>query len=164
MARERARRDGAAPAAYAREAMAPGPLEELPAWAQDLIERAPVGRLGLLDDRDRPRVLPVTFAVCGATFVSAVDHKPKSVEGRELARVRWLRRNPAAALTVDRYSDDWSQLAWVQALCRAEVLDAAPPGALGALGGKYEQYRERPPAGPFLVLTPERLLSWNGDS
>jgi hypothetical protein len=49
----------------------------------------------------------------------------------------------------------------VQLLCRAEVLDDAPPGAQESLAEKYEQYRERPPAGPFVVLAPERLLHWN---
>jgi hypothetical protein len=78
--------------------------------------------------------------------------------------VRWLRRNPAAALTADRYSDDWDRLAWVQALGRIEILDDAPAAALEALQGKYEQYRDRPPAGPFLRLAPERLLFWRADA
>jgi PPOX class probable F420-dependent enzyme len=141
--------------------MAPGPLDELPGWARDLIEHAPVARLGLLDGDGRPRVLPVTFAVCGDVLVSAVDHKRKRVEGRELARLRWLRRNPATALTVDRYSDDWSRLAWVQAVCRADVLPDPPVDALDALSEKYEQYRARPPTGPVIRLTPERLLHWS---
>jgi PPOX class probable F420-dependent enzyme len=139
------------------------PLDGLPGWARDQIERTKVGHLGLLDGDDRPRVLPVTFAVCDGALVSAVDHKPKRVPGDELARVRWLRRNPAAALTVDRYDDDWSRLAWVQALGRADVLDEPPAGAREALAGKYDQYRERPPAGPFLVLTPERFLYWSAE-
>ncbi|HEX8054942.1 MAG TPA: pyridoxamine 5'-phosphate oxidase family protein [Thermoleophilaceae bacterium] len=140
--------------------MTPAGLEDVPGWARELIEHAPVAHLGLIDGRARPRVLPVTFALCGEDLVSAVDHKPKRVEGRELARVRWLRREPSAALTVDRYDDDWSRLAWVQALGRAEVLDKAPPGALDALGAKYEQYRERPPAGPFIRLVPDRFVCW----
>jgi PPOX class probable F420-dependent enzyme len=139
--------------------MAPAP-EDLPGWARDLVERAPVGRLGLLDGDGRPRVLPVTFAVCDGAFVSAVDDKPKRVEGRELARVRWLRRDPAAALTVDHYEDDWSRLAWVQALGEAAVADDPPPGALEALAAKYEQYRERPPRGPFVALRPNRFVCW----
>jgi PPOX class probable F420-dependent enzyme len=140
--------------------MAPARAQDLPGWARELIERAPVGRLGLLDGEGRPRVLPVTFALAAGTLVSAVDDKPKRVKGRELARVRWLRRNPAAALTVDRYEDDWSRLAWVQALGEAAVLDDPPPGALAALAAKYEQYRERPPGGPFVALRPQRFVCW----
>jgi PPOX class probable F420-dependent enzyme len=139
-------------------------LDELPRWARELIDGARVAHLGLLDADDRPRVMPVTFAVAGGEVWSAVDHKPKRTKGDELARVRWLRRNPAAALTIDRYSDDWDRLAWVQALGRIDVLDAGPQAVLGVLQDKYEQYRDRPPAGPFLRLAPERFLFWRADA
>ena len=139
-------------------------VEDLPGWARELIERSPVARLGLLDDDARPRVLPVTFAVAAGGLVSAVDeHKAKRVAGRELARVRWLRERPQAALTVDRYDDDWSRLAWVQALGRADVVDAAPAGALDALRAKYAPYRERDPGGPFVLVRPERFVCWRAD-
>ena len=121
---------------------------------------APLAHLGLLDGDAHPRVMPVTFARCGRGFVTAVDHKPKRVEGDELARVRWLRRDGAVALTVDRYDNDWSRLAWVQALGRAAVLDDPPPGAVDALAAKYAQYRERPPAGPFIRIDPARYVWW----
>jgi PPOX class probable F420-dependent enzyme len=139
-------------------------LDQLPGWARELIDDARVAHLGLLDADDRPRVLPVTFAVAGAEVWSAIDHKPKRTEGRNLARVRWLRRNPAAALTVDRYSDDWERLAWVQMLGRVEVVDEPGPLAVPALQQKYEQYRDRPPGGPFLRLAPERLVFWKADA
>ena len=126
-----------------------------------MLERERAGYLGLIDDDGHPRVLPVTFALAGGVLASAVDEKPKRAPGAELARVRWLRRRPAAAFTVDHYDDDWSRLAWVQALGRVEVADAAPPGAVEALAAKYAQYRELPPEGPFLVLEPERLLHWS---
>ncbi|HKP89584.1 MAG TPA: pyridoxamine 5'-phosphate oxidase family protein [Thermoleophilaceae bacterium] len=139
-------------------------VTELPRWARELIAGARVAHLGLLDGDGRPRVLPVTFAAIGGDLWSAVDHKPKATAGRDLARVRWLRRRPDAALTVDRYSDDWERLAWVQALGTVDVLDVAEPAALAALQAKYQQYRERPPAGPFLRLAPERFLFWAADA
>ncbi len=121
-----------------------------------------VGRLGLLDDDGAPRVLPVTYAINGESLVTAVDQKPKRRSGEELARVRWLRARPTAALTVDHYDDDWSALAWVQALGTVRVLDAAgAPEAMAALAERYEPYRSDPPAGPLLVLEPERLLWWH---
>jgi PPOX class probable F420-dependent enzyme len=121
-----------------------------------------VARLGLLDDDDHPRVLPVTFVVAGEAIYSAIDTKPK--RSNEPARVRYLRRRPEAALTVDHYDDDWTQLAWVQLLGRVEVLDAAEdaPG-MEALVAKYEPYRDEPPPGPLLRLVPERALHWRAD-
>jgi PPOX class probable F420-dependent enzyme len=139
-------------------------LDQLPDWARELIRGARVAHLGLLDADDRPRVLPVTFAASGGALWTAVDHKPKRTQAGELARVRWLRRNPAAALTVDRYSDDWDRLAWVQALGSVDVLAEPTAEALAALQAKYEQYLTRPPAGPYLRLAPERLLIWAADA
>jgi PPOX class probable F420-dependent enzyme len=103
-------------------------------------------------------VLPVTFALDGGAVWSAVDDKPKRVPGNELARVRWLRADPRASLLVDRYSDDWSRLAWVQLLGAITVDADAPPPA--ALIEKYVAYRERTPQGPLLRLEIERALHW----
>jgi PPOX class probable F420-dependent enzyme len=136
-------------------------LAELPAWAAELLRSARVAHLGLLDDRDRPRVQPVTFAVADGRIWSAVDDKRKRARGEELARVRFLRRNPHGALTVDRYSDDWTQLAWVQVLGSVQIVETADaPGPLAALTGRYEPYRKSAPPGPLLALDPERCLCW----
>jgi PPOX class probable F420-dependent enzyme len=136
-------------------------LDELPAWARELVITAPVARLGLLDERDRPRVLPVTFAVFEDALWSAIDQKPK--RSAEPARVRRLRRRPEATLLVDAYFDDWSRLEWVELSGRVSILDAADAGdALQALAAKYPQYRTEPPPGPLLRLAPERFACWRG--
>jgi PPOX class probable F420-dependent enzyme len=121
-----------------------------------------VGRLGLLDDSDHPRVLPVTFAVAGDAVYSAIDKKPK--RPGEPARVRYLRRRPEAALTVDHYDDDWTQLAWVQVLGRVELLDPAEDQrGMDALIAKYQPYENDPPPGPLLKLAPRRVLHWRAE-
>jgi PPOX class probable F420-dependent enzyme len=124
-----------------------------------LLESERVGRLGLVDEEGRPRVLPVTYAVAERRIWSAIDQKPKGTG--EPARLRFLRREPRAALTVDRYSDDWRQLAWVQVLGTVEIV-GLDDGAIGleALREKYRQYREEEPPGPLLALAPERYLWW----
>jgi PPOX class probable F420-dependent enzyme len=129
------------------------------AWANELLEEARVARLGMLDLEGAPRVLPVTFAVAEGRIWSAIDQKPK--RAGEPARLRFLRREPRAALTVDRYSDDWGELAWVQVLGRVSILQL-DEGRVGleALSAKYEQYREEAPPGPLLALQPERYLWW----
>lgn len=128
-----------------------------------MLESARVGHLGLVDDRDRPRVQPVTFALAGDAIYSAVDNKPK--RPGEPARVRFLRRRPDAALTVDLYDDDWTGLAWVQVLGRVELLDPADDEqAMQALAAKYEPYRADPPPGPLLKLVPKRALHWRASS
>jgi PPOX class probable F420-dependent enzyme len=132
----------------------------LPEWALLLVRDSRVGHLGLLDDDGHPRVLPVTYALHGQDVWSAIDDKPKTRPGAELARVRWLRARPRATLTVDHYDDDWDRLAWVQVVGHVHVRERAEPGALDALRDKYAPYRERPPRGPFLRLHPERASCW----
>jgi PPOX class probable F420-dependent enzyme len=134
-------------------------LEQLPGWAAAVLEAGRVARLAFLDDRDRPRVLPVTYAIAGGAVWSAVDDKPK--RAGEPARVRYLRRRPEAALCVDRYHDDWSRLAWVQLLGRVDVLDLTEgEDGLAALTARYAPYRESTPPGPLLRLEVERVLCW----
>jgi PPOX class probable F420-dependent enzyme len=132
---------------------------EVVAWANKLLESARVGRLGFVDDEGGPRVLPVTFALAEGQIWSVIDQKPKRTD--EPARLRFLRRDPRAALTVDRYSDDWEELAWVQVLGTVQILDLSEGAAgLAALSAKYEQYRKETPPGPLLALEPERYLWW----
>jgi PPOX class probable F420-dependent enzyme len=136
-------------------------LAELPAWAHELVVSARVARLGLLDERDRPRVLPVTFAVFEDALWTAIDRKPK--RSAEPARVRRLRRRPEATLLVDAYFDDWSRLEWVELSGRVSILDASDAGdAIEALAAKYSQYRTEPPPGPLLRLSPEGFACWRG--
>jgi PPOX class probable F420-dependent enzyme len=124
-----------------------------------MLEAGRVARLAFLDDADRPRVLPVTYALSDGEVWSAIDRKPKA--SAEPARLRYLRRRPEAALVVDVYDDDWSKLAWVQVLGDVEIVEAAAaPGAMDALAAKYEAYAQERPPGPLLRLVPERCLCW----
>jgi PPOX class probable F420-dependent enzyme len=134
-------------------------LDTVPGWARELVARARVARLGYLDGEDRPRVLPVTFAVADGLVWTAIDDKPK--RRPEPARVAYLRRRPDASLLVDEYDDDWTRLAWVQLLGRVDIvpIDAAPEG-VEALAVKYSQYARRTPPGPLLRLDVERVLHW----
>jgi PPOX class probable F420-dependent enzyme len=136
-------------------------VAELPKWARALLEASRLAHLGIVDDTGSARVLPVTYALSGSALVSAVDHKRKDAAPDRLARVRWLRARPRAALTVDHYEEDWARLAWVQALGAVSILEAAEaPDALAALIDRYPQYRDRVPAGPVLSLTPDRFVWW----
>jgi PPOX class probable F420-dependent enzyme len=124
-----------------------------------MLDSERVARLAYLDGVDRPRVLPVVFAVAGGAVWGVIDTKPKRAP--EPARVRWLRRRPEVALCVDVYDDDWERLAWVQLLGTVAQLEpAAAPEALGAFVARYPHYRDRTPPGPLLRLDLERALWW----
>ena len=132
-------------------------LSDLPGWAIELLETAPVGHLGLLDADGHPRVQPVTFALLATTLVTAVDAKPKRTQTP--ARITRLQQDPRATLTVDRYDDDWTKLAWVQVLATAQV-GPLGPDAERALRDRYPQYADIPLTGPLITLSPLRILCW----
>jgi PPOX class probable F420-dependent enzyme len=135
-------------------------MDGLAVWARRLLAEQRVAHLGLVDDGGHPRVLPVTYAIHDGAVWTAVDNKPKRGSG-ELARVRWARRRPGAALTIDRYDDDWSRLAWLQLIGEITVFEGAPAGpVLDALAARYHQYRGDPPPGPLLRLVPTRAVCW----
>jgi PPOX class probable F420-dependent enzyme len=135
-------------------------VRDLQPWAVQLLEQSRVAHLAFVDEDDSPRVLPVTYVLADDALWSAIDDKPK--RSREPARLKYLRRAPRAALTVDRYDDDWTRLAWVQVLVDVAIVDAGDaPEAIDALRSKYEQYRESSPPGPLIRLVPRRALSWS---
>src|SRR5260221_10583616 len=101
-----------------------------------------VGRLATADRDGVPHVVPVCFAVDAATLYIAIDEKPKR-PGAALKRLRNIAENPAVAVVVDRYDEDWTRLGWVMLRGRAEILvDGAEHGAAQALvRDRYPQLR-----------------------
>lgn len=128
------------------------------AQARDWFARSRVARMASADERGRPHLVPVVFALVEGVIVTAVDHKPKSTV--RLKRLDNIAVNPAVSLLADHYTDDWSQLWWVRVDGSAQVADAAErPRLVDALAAKYEQYREQRPDGGLIVIEP---ASWSG--
>jgi PPOX class probable F420-dependent enzyme len=121
---------------------------------------SPVARLATVRPDGRPHVVPLVFALVDDTVYTAVDAKPK--RSRSLQRVTDVRADPRCALLVDHYDDDWERLWWVRADGRCEVVDA-PSGThpgIRALGQRFGQYIDDPPAGPLLVVSVDRWTGW----
>jgi len=76
------------------------------------VEEARVGRLATVGPGAQPHLVPCCFVLSGDVLYSAVDAKPKT--SLRLQRIRNLMANPSAALLIDHYQDDWSQLWWVR--------------------------------------------------
>lgn len=137
------------------------PLAPLDRDARGFLEQARVARLATADAAGAPHVIPVCFAVAGGRLYSVVDEKPKRTT--HLARLRNIEASPNVALIVDRYDEDWSQLAWVLVRGVARVLGRGTSYDTGlrALREKYEQYRAMDLEGrPMIELTPSRVTSW----
>jgi len=128
-----------------------------------LVAAARVARLATLRADGTPRLVPITFVLLDGLVCSAVDEvKPK--RSTRLARLDDLRRDPRAAVLVDHYAEDWTQLWWVRIDGEAAVHEAGELAdrARAALAAKYTPYAADPPAGPVVVLTPQRWAGWRG--
>jgi PPOX class probable F420-dependent enzyme len=121
------------------------------------IEDARVARLATVAADGRPHVVPICFALDGDTLYTAVDEKPKST--RALRRLANIEANPRVEIVVDHWDEDWTRLWWVRLSGIARVVEH-DARALELLAVKYEQYRERPPAGPFVLVTIQRRSEW----
>ena len=77
--------------------------------------------------------------------------------------MRNLQVNPAAALVVDRWDEDWRRLGWVHVRGSAAVVEGGAPHRRGIdlLRAKYPQYRAmRLEERPMIVLTIAAVRSW----
>ncbi|MGD0430145.1 MAG: TIGR03668 family PPOX class F420-dependent oxidoreductase [Acetobacteraceae bacterium] len=105
-------------------------------------ERSRVGRLATADAKGAPHLVPVCYAIIGDSLYITIDEKPKRT-GVPLKRLRNITENPEVAVTVDRWDEDWSRLAWVMLRGRAEILNDGEEHDLAQarLRERYPQYR-----------------------
>lgn len=128
------------------------------------LESARVGRLATVDAQGRPHVVPVCYALLDDYVVTPIDEKPKDVGPDQLRRSRNIRENPAVALVVDHYVEDWSRLGWVQVRATASLSapdDTERGAAISALREKYDQYHDHELEDrPLIWIDPEHVRSW----
>lgn len=122
-----------------------------------------VARLATADGMGAPHVVPICYAFDGKCIYSALDLKPKRVQGRALKRVRNIIENPQVSLVIDDYSEDWNELAYVIVQGRAELVEDADEQqkAEALLRAKYEQYKKLLEKGSTIIrVTPSSVVSW----
>ena len=128
-----------------------------PHQARRRFAAARVARLATADAAGRPHIVPVTFAVHGDVVYSAVDAKPK--RGTALKRFANVAANPAVALLVDHYADDWNELWWVRADGTGRVVDPEDPEGVRALSLLADRYPRFASRGVVLAVDVHR---WSG--
>src|SRR5918911_996689 len=100
-----------------------------------------VGHLATADSRAIPHVVPVCFAITDRALYVTIDEKPKGPSDRPLKRLRNIAENPAVALVVDRYEEDWTRLGWVMVGGDAGILASGTEhdDAQALLRSRYRQ-------------------------
>ena len=126
------------------------------------LEARRVGHLATADRHGVPHVVPVCYALLGASLYVTVDEKPKRRD-IPLKRLRNIAENPAVAVVVDRYDEDWARLGWVMLRGRAEILrdGAEHAEAQTLLRARYPQLAAMALAPlPVIALRIGRVTSW----
>jgi len=133
------------------------PLEE------KFLNAGRVGHLATADRTGRPHVVPVCYAVTEAAAYITIDAKPKGADVARMKRLRNILENPATALVVDRYDEDWSRLGWVMLRGAAEILADGPEHdqAQALLCARYPQLRAMDIESlPVIAIRVARVSSW----
>jgi PPOX class probable F420-dependent enzyme len=140
------------------------------------VERAFLGDarravLATIASDGRPRLVPICFVLEAERPVlwTPLDEKPKAVHGvTELARVRDILADPRVTVLVDRWAEDWTQLAWLR--CHGTATMVSPEDkrserdvAISALRAKHPQYAaQNLEIRPLIRIVIERTVSWGG--
>ena len=126
------------------------------------LARSRIAHLATADRIGMPHLVPVCFCVEAYSLYITADEKPKRTDVA-LKRIRNIMENPAVAVTVDRWDEDWTRLAWVMLRGPADILFGGPEhnAAQDQLRQRYPQYRTMnlTPL-PVIALRIQRVLSW----
>ena len=149
------------------------PLSEVERQLLDAARRA---TLATIAPDGRPRLVPVCFALgpgdgdgddagAGQSLWIPLDGKPKRGDDpRALARVRDILDRPSVTVLVDRWSEDWSELAWLRIDGVARLVEArdVPPAVVDALVARYPQYATHDlPHRPAICVAAGGWTSWS---
>lgn len=126
------------------------------------LDQARVAHLATVDRSGAPHLVPVCFCIRHDCIYITVDEKPKRTGG-PLQRLRNIQANPAVAVSVDRWDEDWTRLGWIMLRGQAEILPdgADHDAAQHDLRQRYPQYRTMALSGlPVIAVRIMRVLSW----
>ena len=147
-----------------------------------IIYRARVARLATADSKAIPHIIPVVFAFDGEKYYIPVDEKPKITKPDKLRRIKNIQANPAVALLIDEYDEDWNKLLFIMIQGKASILgkrrennkeetedpqnnsddgDKLLKNAHKLLFMKYPQYEHIAIGKLCIVIHPEKTILWS---
>jgi PPOX class probable F420-dependent enzyme len=146
-----------------------------------IIYRARVARLATADSKAIPHIVPVVFAFDGEKYYIPVDEKTKTTKPDKLRRIKNIEINPAVALLIDEYSEDWEKLLFIMIQGKASILgkrrgnekeeeeeqqendenDKLLKIAHKLLFAKYTQYQHIAIGKLCIVIYPQKTIFWS---
>lgn len=137
----------------------------IPESVQRFINAHVVAHLATADGGGQPHVIPFCYAFDGEHIYFVVDQKPKRQTGKPIKRIRNMLENPHAAIVIDDYADDWTQLAYVLITGTTALVDDETEydRLLALLRERYPQYRKMEltfAANAMVRITPSKVHAW----
>lgn len=129
--------------------------------AAKLIAHERVCRVATAGSDGRPHLVPVVHVLAGDKIYFG--------SGDDGRKVQNLRENPRIAITIDLYSEDWSQLRGVMVQGTVRIIERGPrfKQARARLYAKYPQYPKEAALSPsdsaIVEVTPTHVFTWGLD-
>jgi len=114
-----------------------------------LIKGAKVARLATVDQKSHPYVVPVVFVFHENSFFIPLDEKTKTINPKNLKRVKNIVRNPNVTLLIDKY-----QLTDAK---NSKIMDKVHK----LLISKYPQYKKIGIGNSCITINPTKVTFWN---
>lgn len=133
---------------------------------KDFIQRARVARLATVGSGFKPHLVPTVFVFDGNHFFIPVDEKRKKAKPENLRRIKNIQGNSNVALLLDKYSEDWTRLAFVMIQGTASIIKSRTQAdiqlrqAQKELATKYTQYQKIGIGEMCIMIKPEKVVSW----
>lgn len=129
--------------------------------AAKLIAHERVCRVATTGSNGRPHLVPVVHVLAGDKIYFG--------SGNDGRKVQNLRENPQIAITIDLYSEDWSQLRGLMVQGTARLIERGTrfKQARARLYAKYPQYAKEAALSPsdsvIVEVTPTHVFTWGLD-
>ena len=133
---------------------------------EEFILSLKVARLSTVTPSRVPHSVPICFALSGNdTIYTPIDAKPKKNKNKPLKRIINIASNDEVVVLFDRYSENWTELAYVMAKGKAKVVSDEQENLLAAklLENRYIQYRDQnylPRGATIIGIRVYDYISW----
>jgi coenzyme F420-0:L-glutamate ligase/coenzyme F420-1:gamma-L-glutamate ligase len=88
----------------------------------ELIKGARIGHLATTASNRQPYLTPVVFIAQQNGIIIPLDYKPKTIDVKELRRVKNIEENPKVSFLVDHYDENWTNLWFVMMIGHAKLV------------------------------------------
>lgn len=138
----------------------------------EIIKSARIGYLATSSSNLQPYLTPVVFIVLQNRIFIPLDDKPKTIDVKELRRVKNIEENPKVSFLVDHYDEDWTNLWFVMIIGRATLVQMNGRNKRTAKEimnihnmflKKYSQYAKIGIGNIYIKIGIEKTICWKYD-